>query len=155
MNDSRDLKMLNQYAVDNPTWPVNQCFSHLIQILAECKAVLWECRAATMGRQVFGTRMVYRETFFANPTATSSGPYPQESNPWVSNVSEPTSPHVMSESQTPAQDRDASQDRQSGIQSSLVREDCQRIMGQTNNDCRFRILISTNSPRQQRLLVGR
>ena len=30
------LKMLNQYAVDNPTLPVNQCFSHLIQILAEC-----------------------------------------------------------------------------------------------------------------------
>ena len=26
-------------------------------------AVLWECRAATMGRQVFWTRMVHRETF--------------------------------------------------------------------------------------------
>ena len=33
----------------------------------------------------------------ANPTASSSAPYPQESNPWVSNVSEHTSPHVMSE----------------------------------------------------------
>ena len=41
---------------------------------------------------------------FANPTASSSAPYPQESNPWVSNVSEHTSPHVMSESQTPVQD---------------------------------------------------
>ena len=41
---------------------------------------------------------------FANPTASSSAPYPQESNPWVSNVSEHTSPHVMSESQTPALD---------------------------------------------------
>ena len=30
------FKMLNQYAVDNPTLPVNQCFSHLIQILVEC-----------------------------------------------------------------------------------------------------------------------
>ena len=92
---------------------------------------------------------------FANPTASSSAPYPQESNPWVSNVSEHTSPHVMSESQTPALDRDASQDRQPEIHSSLVREDFQRIMGQTNNDCRFRILILTNSPRQQRSLVGR
>ena len=55
--------MLNQYAVDNPTLPVNQRFSHLFKILAECLAVVWECRAATMGRQVFGTRMVYRETF--------------------------------------------------------------------------------------------
>ena len=36
-----------------------------------------------MGRQVFGTRVVYRETFFANPTASSSAPYPQETNPWI------------------------------------------------------------------------
>ena len=58
-----------------------------------------------MGRQVFGTHMVYRETFFVNPTAPSSAPYPHESNPWISNVSEHTSPHVMSESQTPVQDQ--------------------------------------------------
>ena len=42
---------------------------------------------------------------FANPTAFSSAPYPQESNPWVSNVSEHTSPHVMSDGQTPALDQ--------------------------------------------------
>ena len=42
---------------------------------------------------------------FVNPTASSSAPYPQGSNPWLSNVSEHTSPHVMSESQTPAQDQ--------------------------------------------------
>ena len=39
---------------------------------------------------------------FANPAASSSAPYPQESNLWISNVSEHTSPHVMSESQRPA-----------------------------------------------------
>ena len=59
----RIFKMLNQYAVDNPTLPVNQCFSHLIQILMECYAGLWECRAATISRQIFGIRRVYRETF--------------------------------------------------------------------------------------------
>ena len=42
---------------------------------------------------------------FANPTASSSAPYPQELNPWSSNVSQHTSPHVMSESQTPVQDQ--------------------------------------------------
>ena len=42
---------------------------------------------------------------FANPDASSSAPYRQESNPWSSNVSEHTSPHVMSESQTPVQDQ--------------------------------------------------
>ena len=41
--------------------------------------------------------------------------------------------------------RDASPDRQPKIQSSLVRENHQRIMGQTNNDCRFQIFILTNS----------
>ena len=29
-------KMLNQYAVDIPTLPVNLCLSHLIQFLMEC-----------------------------------------------------------------------------------------------------------------------
>ena len=58
-----------------------------------------------MGRQAFGIHMVYRETFFANPAASSSALYPQESNPWISNVSEHTSPHVMSESQTRVQDQ--------------------------------------------------
>ena len=42
---------------------------------------------------------------FANPTASSSAPCPQESNQWISNVSEHTSPCVMSESQTPVQDQ--------------------------------------------------
>ena len=42
---------------------------------------------------------------FAHPTPSSSAPYPQKSNPWSSNVSEHTSPHVMSESQTPVQDQ--------------------------------------------------
>ena len=41
---------------------------------------------------------------FVNPDASSSAPYHQESNPWISNVSEHTSPHVMSESQTSALD---------------------------------------------------
>ena len=54
-----------------------------------------------MSRQTFGTRMVYRETFFVNPTASSSSRYPGGFNPRISNVSEHTSPHVPSERQTP------------------------------------------------------
>ena len=57
------FRMLNQFAVEIPTLPVNLCLSHLIQFLVECEAVLWECRAAEKGRQAFGTHMVYRETF--------------------------------------------------------------------------------------------
>ena len=57
------FKMKNKYAVEIPTLPVNQCLTHLIQFLVECQAVLWECRAAKMGRQESGTHMVHRETF--------------------------------------------------------------------------------------------
>ena len=42
---------------------------------------------------------------FADPVASSTAPYPQELNPWISHVSEHTLSHVMSESQTPAQDQ--------------------------------------------------
>ena len=60
-----------------------------------------------MDRQVFGTHMVYRETFFANPAASSSAPYPQELNPWSSHMSEPihSSPAGKNENQTPVQDQ--------------------------------------------------
>ena len=34
------FKMLNQYAMDNPTLLLNLCFSHLVQFLVECQAVL-------------------------------------------------------------------------------------------------------------------
>ena len=60
-----------------------------------------------MGRQAFGTHMVYRETFFANPAASSSAPYPQELNPWSSHIEEPihSLPVVKNENQTPVQDQ--------------------------------------------------
>ena len=38
---------------------------------------------------------------FVNPLASSSSPYPEGFNPWISNVTEHTSPHVTSERQTP------------------------------------------------------
>ena len=46
--------------------------------------------------------MVFRETFFANPPASSSSLYPGGFNPWISNATEDTSPHVTSERQNPA-----------------------------------------------------
>ena len=42
---------------------------------------------------------------FVNPPASSSSLYPGGFNSWISNVTEHTSPHVMSESQTPVQDQ--------------------------------------------------
>ena len=51
--------------------------------------------------------------------------------------------------------RDASLDSQPKILSSSVEETLQRVMGQSNNDCRSQIFILTNSLHQQRLLQDR
>ena len=37
---------------------------------------------------IWGQRMVYRETFLVNPHASSLSPYPQGFNPWISDVTE-------------------------------------------------------------------
>ena len=70
------FNMLNQYAVDNPTLPVNLRSSHLSDILAGCKASLWDCRAAETGRQAFGTHGTSGNVF-ANPASSPTAPYPQ------------------------------------------------------------------------------
>ena len=95
------FKMLNQYAVDNPTLPVFPPHPDLGGMLS--------CSLGMPSRKngppsIWDTHGILGNVF-ANPTASSSAPYPQESYPWVSSVSEHTSLHVMSESQTPAQDQ--------------------------------------------------
>ena len=94
---------------------------------------------------------------FANPDASSSAPHPQELNPWSSSTEEPlhSSTVEKSERRTQVQDQRCQSDSQPKIQSSSVEEFLQRIMGQTNNDCRFQIFISTNSLHQLHLLAGR
>ena len=92
-----------------------------------------------------------------NPTASSSSPYPGGFNPCISIVTEDTLPHVTSERQNPDTALDPRcQSGPSAKNSFDPKEgDFQRIMEQTNKDCRSRILILTNSPRQQRSLAGR
>ena len=94
---------------------------------------------------------------FVNPVASFTAPYPQELNPWSSHITERFTHQwrIKKGIKHQYKIRDVSPDRQPKIQSSLVREILQIIIGQTNNDCRFQIFILTNSPLQQRLLVGR
>ena len=68
---------------------------------------------------------------FVNPTVSSSASYPQRFNPWISNVSEHTSPHVTSERQTPdtALDPRCQSGPSARIHSTLVREDFQKLWG--------------------------
>ena len=63
MSDSNDFQVLNQFAVEIPTLPVDQCHSHLIRYLEGCCDILSYRRAAEKGRQALETHMVYRETF--------------------------------------------------------------------------------------------
>ena len=109
--------MLIQFGVEIPTSPVNQCHSHLIRYLEECCDSLSYRRAAEKGRQAFGTRMVYRETFLQIRLHLHA-PCPQELHQWNSSEE----PLHSSTGQNKIKIRDASLDRQPKIQSSLVRE---------------------------------
>ena len=93
------------------------------------------------------------ENFFANPDASSSAPYLQELSPWSSEREEPLHSSTMEKSKKQTQVQDLRcQSGPSAKDSVLPREHFQRM---TNNDCRYQILISTNSLHQLRLLAGR
>ena len=92
---------------------------------------------------------------FAHPQASSSAPYPQELiSTWRKTIEEPIHMSTAQRSGRPERDQDLR--CQSGPPAKdSVEETLQRIMEQTNNDCRFRISILTSSLRQQPLLAGR
>ena len=94
---------------------------------------------------------------FAIPVVSSTAPYPQELNPWSSRKKSRFTHQQRRRTRINHQFRirDASLDRQPKIQSSSVDETLQRIMGQTNNDCRFQIFTLTSSLHQRPLLAGR
>ena len=78
--------MLSQYAVDNPTLPVNLRFSHLFKILAEMLS-----RSGGMPSRNDGPRSIWDThgisgNVFAYPTASSSAPYPQGIKYWNTNM---------------------------------------------------------------------
>ena len=50
--------------------------------------------------------MVHRETFFANPPASPSAPYPQELNQWSSSIVEPLHTLTVEKSGRPERDQD-------------------------------------------------
>ena len=111
--------------------------------------------AAEKGRQAFGARMVCRGTFLQIPLRPFQHLIRRNR---IHGVREEKNRFTHQQwkrvrNKHQFKIRDVGQDRQPKIQSSLVRETLQRIMVQSNNDCRFLILILTNS--LQRFLVGR
>ena len=148
--------MLNQYAVDYPTFPVNQRYSHFIVILAGCSAVLEGMLSRNDKPPDIWDTHGKSGNVFVNLPASSSSLYPGGFNPWISNVTEDISPHVTSERQNPDTALDPRYQSGPSARNSFDLMDAfRRIMGQNNNDCRFRIFTLTNSLLQQHLLVGR
>ena len=93
---------------------------------------------------------------FVNPQASSTAPYPQELNPWRT-TEEPLHMSTAEKSERPEQNRDLRCQSGPSTEDSVIFSggDSSKNYGQTNNDCRFRISISTSSLHQQPLLAGR
>ena len=146
--------MLNQYAVEIPTLPVDQCHSHLIQHLKECQAVSFVTPSRREGPPSIWDTHGISGNVFVNPDASSSAPYPQELHQWNSSSEEPLHSSTVEKSERQEQDQDLRCQSGPSAKNSVILS-LQRSMGQTNNDCGFRIFISINSLHQLRLLAGR
>ena len=150
--------MPNQYAVEIPTLPVDQCHSPPHPILVgmlshsfgmpsrrEGPPSIWDTHGIS-GNVFLQIQMRHHQHLILKNCingihrSRSRSIHPQ----WR-----------KVKGQNKIEILDASLDRQPKIQSSSVEETLQRVMVQTNNDCRFRIFISTNSLHQPRLLAGR
>ena len=148
--------MVNQFAVEIPMLPVDQCHSHLIQYLKEWCDILSSRRAAEKCRQVFGTHGLSGNVF-ANPDASSSAPHPQELHQWNSSIEEPLHSSAVETSERPEQNQDlrcrsgpSAKDSvifSGGDSSKNYRADQQRLQ--------IWIFTLTSSLHQRHLLAGR
>ena len=160
--------MLSRCVVEIHTLPVNQEYSLNILLLKDYWGLHSYRRDAQMAAKYLGYIRYIRKRFckstcmFISSLSSRIG-FSLEENCWRTH-----SQHVYSgekwkgaasyvysgemKDQNKIEILDASLDRQPKIQSSSV-EETKRIVGQTNNDCRF--LISMSSQRQQPLFVGR
>ena len=92
MNDSRDFKDAESARSGPSHVPSQRRYFHLVVIQGRLLSRndkppdVWNSQG-------------FSGNVFANPPASSSSPYPGGFNPWISNVTEDTSPHVTSERQ--------------------------------------------------------
>ena len=126
--------MLNQFAVEIPTLPVDQCPSR------EGPPSIWD----THGKS---------GNVFATPDASSSAPYPQELNPWGTTIEEPRHMSRAEKSERQTQDRDQRCQSGPSAKNSVIFSggDSSRNMEQTNNGCCW----TPRSPQETRELCAR
>ena len=150
--------MLNQYAMDIPTLTVNLCLSHLIQFLVECFS-----RSIGMPSRKNGPPSIWDTQGFPGNVLQIQQRLLQHlirrsriHGPLI--YQNKFTHHMRRRVRTKHQFRirDASPDRQPKISViSHKKRFFKELVEQTNNDCRSQIFISTNSPLQQHLFVGR
>ena len=101
--------------------------------------------------------MVYRETFFANPHASSSVPYPQELNQWNSSTEEPLHTSTAEKSGRPEQNRDQRCQSGPSARSSVIPSegDSSKNYGADQQRLQIFDLHFDKFLHQQRSLVGR
>ena len=87
--------MLNQFAVEIPTLPVDQCLSHsfVSPSRREGPPSIWDTHGIS-------------GNVFANPDASSSAPYPQELHQWNSSIEEPLHSSTVKKSERQEQNQD-------------------------------------------------
>ena len=98
--------MLNQYAVEIPTFSVDQCHSHLIQYLKEMLRHSFVTPSRREGPPSIWDTHGISGNVFVNPHASSSAPYPQELNPWSTTIEEPLHSSTVEKSERRTQDQD-------------------------------------------------
>ena len=81
--------MLNQFAVEIPTLPVDQCLSQLVRDPGGMLSRSFRRPSRRDGPPSIWDTHGISGNVFVNPTASSSAPYPQELNPWSSHIPEP------------------------------------------------------------------
>ena len=98
--------MLNQFAVEFPTLPVNQCFFPPHPILEGMLRPSFVSPCRKEGPPSIWDTHGISGNVFANPDASSSAPYPQELNQWNSSTEEPLHTSTAERSERPEQNQD-------------------------------------------------
>ena len=99
--------MLNQYAVDIPTTPVNLCSFPPHPVPGGMLSRSFGMPSRKDGPPSIWDTHGISGNVFADPVASSTAPFPQELNPWSSGISEPihSSTAEKNDNQTAVQDQ--------------------------------------------------
>ena len=100
------FRILNQFAVEIPTLPVDQCHSHFIHFLKEMLSRSFGMPSCREGPPSIWDTHGTSGNVFVNPDASSSAPYPQDVNQWNSSIEEPLHSSTVEKSERQEQNQD-------------------------------------------------